>query len=162
MPEQTLLQLEELLQRMGSVEISEDVAHKYALRRALLNSTRFERNRFQLVWMRLFTYSTTLVAGGAVVAVLVVSVMSFELPDMRRSASGSAAGTVTRTVPVQLVDMETRTEQASTDRSGLSPEAEPFVSRPATVQFASFEIRPEFQHVLEFAERPSINFAVAR
>lgn len=161
MPEQTLLQLEELLQRMGSVEISEDVSHKYALRRALLNSTRFERNRFQLVWMRLFTYTTTLVAGGAVVAVLVVSVMSFELSDMRRTVPGSSAGTTARTVPVQLVDVETRPAQMATDRSGLSPEAESFLSRPAAVQFASFELRPEVRHVLEFAQ-PSINFAVAR
>lgn len=147
MPEQTLLQLEKLLQRMGSVEISEDVAHKYALRRALLNSTRFERNRFRIVWMRLFTYTTTLVAGGAVVAVLVVSVMSFELQDIRGAAAPVGAQ---RTTPAQLVDAQTRSMP------------EPVVPRSTPVQFASFEFRPEVQNVLEFATRPSINFAVAR
>ncbi len=161
MPEQTLLQLEELLQRMGSVEVAEDVAHKYALRRALLNSTRFERNRFRLVWMRFFTYSTTLVAGGAIVAVLVVSVMSFELPDMRHPGSGTSSVPAARTVPVRLVDVKSSQEQIAPERSGLSYEAEPFLSRPAPVQFASFELRPEVRHVLEFAQ-PSINFAVAR
>ncbi|MEI6511321.1 MAG: hypothetical protein WCO25_04750 [Candidatus Uhrbacteria bacterium] len=161
MPEQTLLQLEELLRRMGSVEVTEDVTHKYALRRALLNSTRFERNRFRLVWMRFFTYSTTLVAGGAIVAVLVVSVMSFELPDMRRSAPGPSAGSSVRIAPIQLVDMGAREGQSVIERPGLSPEAEPFVSRSTSVQFASFELRPEVRHVLEFAQ-PSISFAVAR
>lgn len=147
MAEQTLLQLEELLRRMGSVEVSEDVAHKYALRRALLNSTRFERNRFQLVWMRFFTYTTTLVAGGAVVAVLVVSVMSFELRDTRGSF-GSVVVTQ-QAVPAPLA--------AAQPRSSLDP-AEP---RLTPVQFASFEIRPEVRQVLEFAQ-PSISFAVSR
>ena len=160
MPEQTLLQLEELLRRMGSVEVREDASHRYALRRALLNSTRFERNRFRIVWMRLFTYTTTMVAGGAVVAVLVVSVMSFELTDMRRSAAGSSVGSA-RAVPVELVDETTRLPAVIGAQSGLSPEAQPFVSRPAVAQFASFELRPEVRHVLEFAQ-PSMNFAIAR
>lgn len=160
MPEQTLLQLEELLRRMGSVEVSEDVSHKYALRRALLNSTRFERNRFQIVWMRLFTVTTNLVAGGAVVAVLVVSVMSFEVRDGRGTSAVGAVGSQ-QAIPVQLVEAQPRTLSISMDDSDGFNEAEPFASRPAAAQFASFEIRPEVRHVLEFAQ-PSINFAVSR
>ncbi len=148
MPEQAMLQLEELLRRMGSVEVAEDASHKYALRRALLNSTRFERNRFQLVWMRLFTVTTNLVVGGAVVTVLVVSVLSFEVRDERGISSVGAVG-AQRTIPVQLVEAEPRS----------LPET--FVSQPAVAQFASFEIRPEVRHVLEFAQ-PSISFAVSR
>lgn len=147
MPEPTLSQIEELLRRMGSVDVSEDVSHKYALRRALLNSTRFERNRFQLVWMRIFTYTTTLVAGGAVVAVLVVSVMSVELRDMHGAS-----------VPVAEASMQIPTQLAEA-RADLLPE--PAVFRPTVAQYASFEIRPEVRSVLEFAQ-PSMSFAISR
>jgi len=172
MPEPTLLQLEELLRRMGSVEVSEDVAHKYALRRALLNSTRFERNKNRQVWMRLFTITTNMVVGGAIVAVLVVSVMSFELRDGRGAAVVPSGG-AQQSVSVQLVEAQSPPLAGSHLMAGLpvasipqdDPEeyeaTNPFASRPAVAQFASFEIRPEVRQVLEFA-RPSISFAVSR
>lgn len=87
MSEQTLQQLESLLERMGSAEPPVDSAHCYALRRALLNSPRFERNRLRVVWTRMFVYTTTLVAGGAVAAVLVVGVLTVELVPSKPAAS---------------------------------------------------------------------------
>ncbi len=149
MPEQTLLQIEELLRRMGSVEVSEDASHRYALRRALLNSTRFERNKNRQVWMRLFTTTTNLVVGGAVVAVLVVSVMSFELRDGRGAAVVPFGG-AQKSVSVQLAEAQSPPLAGSHLMAG-----------PPVVQFASFEIRPEVRQVLEFAQ-PSVSFAVSR
>lgn len=160
MPEQTLLQLEELLRRMGSVEVSEDASHRYALRRALLNSTRFDRNKTRQVWMRFFTTTTNLVVGGAVVAVLVVSVMSFEFRDGRGAAVVPSVGPQ-RAVSVQLVEAQPPVISIPQEDPEELEAAEQFASRPTIAQFASFELRPEVRHVLEFAQ-PSINFAVSR
>ncbi len=135
MSEQTLQQLESLLGRMGSAETIEvDPAHCYALRRALLNSPRFERNRFRLVWTRLFVYTSTLVAGGAVAAVLVVNVLTVELtPSIAPSTVVSAQG------PAQLAESK----------------------RPQSIEFVSFTDRPAVRQVLEFA-RPDVQLAEAR
>ncbi len=160
MPEQTLLQIEELLRRMGSVEVSEDASHRYALRRALLNSTRFERNKNRQVWMRLFTTTTNLVVGGAVVAVLVVSVMSFELRDGRGTTVVPFGG-AQKSVSVQLVEAQPPVVSVPQEDPEEPEAAEQFASRPTIAQFASFEIRPEVRQVLEFAQ-PSVSFAVSR
>jgi len=74
------------LERTQASDVPEDPSHRYALRRALLKSSFFERNRFRLVWTRFFMYTTSVVAGGAVVAILVVGVLTVELEDGRRTS----------------------------------------------------------------------------
>lgn len=105
MNEPMVAQLEGLLDRLGPVDVPEDPAHRYALRRALLNSTLFERNRFRIVWTRVFTYTTSVVAGGAVVAVLVVNVLTVELEQNRRSPLVARPST-----PVEFVSFAERPE----------------------------------------------------
>lgn len=137
MSEQTHTQLERLLQRMEPREVPDDAAHRYALRRALLNSSRFERNRVRIVWTRLFMYTTSLVAGGAVMAVFVVSIMTVELGERGPVA---ASGFGPQTTTIELVEEVDRTPRA---------------------EFASFTERPEVRQVLEFA-KPQREFAISR
>lgn len=140
MNEQTLPQFERFLERAGSIEIVDDAAHRYALRRALLNSPRFEQHRFRIVWTRLFTYTTTLVAGGALMTVMVVSIMTVEL---RETASVAA-------VSIPSEDVEA-IEVAEAVEASYAP-----------VHFASFEEQGnDMRQVLEFA-RPDVEFAVVR
>ncbi|NBS41405.1 hypothetical protein EBS80_01985 [bacterium] len=120
---------------MGSSEPPVDSAHCYALRRALLNSPRFERNRLRVVWTRLFVYTGTLVAGGAVAAILVVNVLTVELAP---SASTVAPSVVRGQIVPQLVEAE----------------------RPSSIEFASYTDQ-NVRHALEFA-KPDIQFAVSR
>lgn len=135
MSEQALQQLESLLEQMGSAEPPVDSAHCYALRRALLNSPRFERNRLRLVWTRLFFYTGTLALGGAVAVILVVNVLTVELAPA--SSSGVPAVVREPMVP-QLVEAE----------------------RPASIEFASYA-GSGVRHAFEFAA-PDIQFAVSR
>ena len=72
MHQRKLLNLEELLERLGSDEIPGDTHHRYALRRALLNSKYFEANLIRHKFYQWFTLGTSLLAGGAVVAVFIV------------------------------------------------------------------------------------------
>jgi hypothetical protein len=139
--------LEQLLERLGSVETPECLEHRYALRRALLNSPRFERNRFRMVWTRLFTYTATFVAGGAVVAVLVVSVMTVELRGRESLVDSQESGVGS-------------TKAIESDESFVSSDASE-ADDPGHVEFVSFTERPDLRHVLEFA-RPATDFAVAR
>lgn len=104
MNELMLAQLERLLER-AEPDVQEDPSHRYALRRALLNSTLFERNRFYVVWTRFFMYTTSVVAGGAVVAVFAVSVLTVELEQTRGSSSISR-----QTVPVEFISFTERPE----------------------------------------------------
>lgn len=150
MKEQTLLQIECILEQAGSVEVADDVAHRYALRRALLNSPRFEQHRIRIVWTRLFTYSTTLVAGGAVIAVMVVSIMTVELRE-------------TAVVAARVQDQLAQ-DQAFSLKAGsfeAEAEAEAVEAADTSVHFASFEDQPNMRQVLEFA-RPDVEFAVVR
>lgn len=137
MSEQTHVQLERLLQQMEPREVPDDAAHRYALRRALLNSSRFERNRVRVVWTRLFMYTTSLVAGGAVMAVFVVSVMTVELGEQGPVAASGFGPQVTT---IELAEDIDRTPRA---------------------EFASFAERPEVRQVLEFA-KPQREFAISR
>ncbi len=138
MSEQKLPQIALLLERMGSIEIQTDTRHQYALRRALLNSPRFERNRLRLVWTRFFVYTGTLVAGSAVAAVLVVNVLTVELAPSRSSGPSGSSAPLSR-ASSQLVEAE----------------------RPGTVRLSSFAQRPDVWQVLEFA-KPDLQFAVSR
>ncbi len=104
MNELMLAQLERLLER-AEPDVREDPSHRYALRRALLNSTLFERNRFYVVWTRFFMYTTSVVAGGAVVAVFAVSVLTVELEQARGSSPISR-----QTAPVEFVSFTERPE----------------------------------------------------
>lgn len=106
MNERMVVQLEQLLDRLEPTDVPEDPSHRYALRRALLNSTLFERNRFRIVWTRIFMCTTSMVAGGAVVAVLVVNVLTIELEQNRRSLAASPD----RSVGVEFVSLTERPE----------------------------------------------------
>lgn len=148
MKEQTLLQIECILEQAGSVEVADDVAHRYALRRALLNSPRFEQHRIRIVWTRLFTYTTTLVAGGAVIAVMVVSIMTVELRE-------------TAVVAAHVQDQLAQDQAFSLKAGSFEAEAEAVEAADTSVHFASFEDQPDMRQVLEFA-RPDVEFAVVR
>lgn len=84
MNEPTLSQLECLLERTRDANVPEDTCHRYALRRALLNSTLFERNRVRIAWTHLFVYATSVMAGSAVVAIVVVGILTVDLSDGAR------------------------------------------------------------------------------
>jgi hypothetical protein len=73
MPPVQPIKLEELLERLGSKEAPIDCEHRYALRRALLNSPYFESHRQTQKWTRVFGYATSALAGGMAVMIVVVS-----------------------------------------------------------------------------------------
>jgi hypothetical protein len=83
MNEVTLGQIERLLTPRAPDDYPENLEHRYALRRALLNSSLFERNRVCIVWTRAFMATTLVVAGGAVGVVLAVNVLTLELREPR-------------------------------------------------------------------------------
>lgn len=69
------LNIEELLETMGSVDLSGDPVHRYELRRKLLCSRFFEfvsQNHKTTRWDRVFTYTAPLIAGGMMVGVFVL------------------------------------------------------------------------------------------
>lgn len=104
MNELMLAQLERLLERAQPANVPDDPAHRYALRRALLNSTLFERNRFHIVLTRFFVYTTSVVAGGAVVAVFAVSILTVELEARKASVVRRVSA------PIELVSFTERPE----------------------------------------------------
>ena len=106
MNELTLSQLEQLLERMEPAETPDVPEHRYALRRALLNSTLFERNRFYVVWTRFFLQTTSIVAGGAVIAVLVVNVLTVEIDQQARRSSVAGRAPV----PIEIVSFTEKPE----------------------------------------------------
>lgn len=70
------LNLEQLLDRLGSNETPGDTNHRYALRRALLKSRSFEVNQLTAKWLRLFSLTTSAVAGGAVAVAFVMVIQT--------------------------------------------------------------------------------------
>ncbi len=91
-------------------------------------------------------YTTSFVAGGAMVAVMVVGVLTIEL----REGRGSTTVVADIQLPVQAVFEE---EPVSITDAFIAE------STSSKVEFASFSDRPEVQHILQFA-RPA-TFATA-
>ena len=76
MPRKPLI-IEDLLEHMGTLELSGDSTHRYELRRKLLCS-RFFHEDFQKTtrWDRVFTYTAPLIAGGMMVGVFALFALS--------------------------------------------------------------------------------------
>lgn len=86
--------LEQLLEQFAADEVPADTRHRYALRRALLNSEQFESNASaQAMWGQWMAATGTVLASGAAVAVFVVSVKIADVAAVRNATA--------RAVPVQ-------------------------------------------------------------
>lgn len=121
-----LLNLEELLEQMGSTEVPGDSTHRYALRRKLLCSRFFgDHCERQAKINRVFTYTAPLFAGGAMVGMFVLFA-SFTTFD---------SGAVEVTATAEIVEMASTPTMANI-------EINEFVSSPdePKVQLAEFEL----------------------
>ncbi len=85
------LNIEQLLERLAVAEAPEDTAHRYALRRALLNSR--AASAPITLWTRLFAFTGTLVVGGVSAGAVVVTVLLVE-PIIPASAPLAQEGVV--------------------------------------------------------------------
>src|SRR3989339_495543 len=87
--------LEHLLECIQTQEaLQEDVQHRYALRRALLNSPFAAHSTFfSLVWVRVIQTSIPFLMGGMVVAVVMVTTLSF-----------GGEGTVPEEISIQFLE----------------------------------------------------------
>ncbi|HAU65937.1 MAG: hypothetical protein UT30_C0018G0009 [Candidatus Uhrbacteria bacterium GW2011_GWF2_39_13] len=122
------LNIEELLETMGSVECSEDSTHRYELRRKLLCSRLFEfvfQNNKTTRLVRVFTYTAPLIAGGMMVGVFVL----FAVPSVEEEAKEHSF------LQTQVVEFQT---QVTADIS----QANEFISDPLEpkVKLVDFEI----------------------
>lgn len=147
-----LPKLEQFLEQLGSKETPGDTRHRYALRRALLNSSVFESNRVAARWYHVWTVTSSVVTGGVVVAVIVVSVVSWSgAPDVSVAAA-SAEDTVEVADDVQPDD-QYRDEQ-------VLAAAAPSEEVPA-VSMAAFSDLVPVEPVVHFMRAP-IDFAISR
>lgn len=101
------LNLEQLLECLGSNETPGDSHHRYALRRALLKSRCFEVNQITAKWLRLFTLTTSAVAGGAVAVAFVLVVqttLTMDIEDRSHTARNSLASENRNLRPMELIN----------------------------------------------------------
>ncbi len=136
------LKIEELIQTMGTHEVSGDPTHRYELRRKLLCSRFFEVECARHSrWNRLLTYTAPLVAGGMMVGV-------FSLFAVSVSESGGESVIVSTSVHV----IETREEP--------QPTLNAFISDPSelVVQLADIDTNTidEQIHFVPISERTLI------
>lgn len=84
------LKIEELLETIGSVEITGDPTHRYELRRRLLCSRFFDVECVRHSrWNRLLTYTAPLLAGGMMVGVFSLFAVSMSESDGTPAISSS-------------------------------------------------------------------------
>ena len=123
------LNIEELLQIVGSQELPCDVEHRYELRRSLLSSRFFEHRVSR--WERMMSYTAPLVAGGMMVGVFtLMAAQIYVEPDVGpQTVSSSMSIAQAPSVPVDVTPI--RVEDF------LSPASEP------TVALAGFESAQE-------------------
>lgn len=105
MTAQNQLNLEELLERVGSHEVPGDTKHRYALRRALLRSRYFETNRATAKAMRIFGMTTSIVAGGAVIAVFVLAIR-VSVPQINAGSAKVAKEAPSLMPPLEMVSID--------------------------------------------------------
>lgn len=125
------LNLEELLEYMGTQEVPGDSTHRYGLRRRLLCSRFFDGAcPTDRGMTRLFAYTAPMVAGGAIVGVFVL------FASLTPMSSGEVQVSATA-VEVEVVPIET-----SVSRGLSNIQVNEFVSDPhePKVQLAEFEI----------------------
>lgn len=126
-----LVNIEELLEIVGSQELPGDVEHRYELRRSLLCSRFFEHRVSR--WERMMSYTAPLVAGGMMVGVfaLMAAHISDEPEIGSQTVSSSTSVVQAPSVPVDVTPI--RVEDF------LSSASEP------TVALAGFESAQEIQ-----------------
>lgn len=114
-----MLNIEELLETMGSVDLPGDPSHRYELRRKLLCSRFFgfvsEHNKITR-WDRVFTYTAPLIAGGMMVGVFVLFATS-SVEEEREEHS---------ILQTQIVESHTQEEVIPE----VSPQTNEFISDP--------------------------------
>ncbi len=79
--------IEQLLEHLAVGNVPEDTSHRYALRRALLNSRM--ANSPLTIWTRFFAFTGTLVVGGVSAGAVVVMVMLVVVPPERPLAQST-------------------------------------------------------------------------
>lgn len=131
------LKIEELLQTMGTQEISDDHTHRYELRRKLLCSRFFEVECVRHSrWNRLLTYTAPLVAGGMMVGVFSLFAVSVSESDVDSSIVSTG---------VHVIDTLNEPQ----------PTLNAFVSDPSelVVQLADIDTIDEEIHFVPLSER---------
>jgi hypothetical protein len=94
-----------LLEELGSEPIPEDTTHRHALRRALLHSRTFDDQRALNTWLQWFVSTSTVVASGAVVGAVVVSIAFADLDEPAVGAVASRPAAPVRSVQQELADV---------------------------------------------------------
>ncbi|MBI2475042.1 hypothetical protein HYV69_01320 [Candidatus Uhrbacteria bacterium] len=107
-----LNQIEEMLERLGSIQTPEETAHRYELRRELLCSRYFNKSIEQQKWNRLMTFTVPLFAGGALVVVFTIASVTInessqtESPIVSRSSQMITASTETFDSKIELINSD--------------------------------------------------------
>ena len=119
------INLELLLEQLGSVEAAGDPRHRYNLRRVLMHSRCFERNRLFFRCLDIFSWTTSVVAGSAIVVacVLVVTIdlipAKSDLVQMEQSIGED--GNNRKTLGVKSVPTAIFADTLVTSPFGISP-----------------------------------------
>jgi hypothetical protein len=130
MPPKQSVNLHDLFERLGAEEIPGDSEHRYALRRALLNSRYFAPGQPAVFWMRVVELATPVVAGGIVVTAVVL------VFQWSAFGHGSASVVATAEAPIELASETDHEELAIAEEA---PEAEPsFALPPGAIPAADF------------------------
>ncbi len=104
--------LEELLVELGSQDVPGETEHRYALRRALLNSHLFDGpSRATVLWMRLVRLRAPLLAGGIAVSAFIIV---FSLNGAGELESGTVLATNQSGAVPELVSSDTSVRTVET------------------------------------------------
>ncbi|MFC1788075.1 hypothetical protein ACFLZY_02545 [Patescibacteria group bacterium] len=149
MNQQNQLKIEELLESLGSEETPGDTSHRYALRRAILNSPHFEKNQSNFGWD--FVYGLTgSVAVGGLVVVAFFAFVSF--------SNGSLESQTVTDDQKQIVTVNQPYPAYISDDTEVLAEADLYHKRPIPVQFINNKIVP-VSNVMNFVNS-QIDFAL--
>jgi len=100
------LNIENLLEQMGSQELPGDPEHRYELRRRILCSRFFEDSCVRSSkWDRLLTYTVPLFAGGMMVGVLTLVAVYSPIEAEVGPQTGASSIEVVQLTPVKTMDV---------------------------------------------------------
>lgn len=139
------LNIEELLEEIGTHQVPGDPEHRYDLRRALLCSRYFEGGcSRQSRWEILFSYTAPLVAGGVVVGVFAFMAMSVSSPEVLNVVDAT-------TGEVEVATIEVSEEATAALADSTVPVSE-FVSDTSDplIQLADFENMLPYEDIVRF------------
>lgn len=145
--------LDQLLERLGSDEAPGDSKHRYALRRALLNSPVFEPSERSERRSLLFGATASLMAGGMMVAVLAVGggVLEDAVMDRAQAVQGFFSENGSPSEPAVFAS-STASEKILAEET--EPVSDTEVSVLPEVELAEFSKPDPVAHVMYFVNNP--------